>query len=337
LAGDEWVETKLLAPDGAINDLFGRSVGISGEFAVIGAHGDDDNGLSSGSAYIFRKIDGEWLFTQKLLPSDGAAEHRFGRAAAMDGELAIVGAKSHDSAGPNTGAAYVFRYDSRRDEWAEEAILIAGDADDYAWFGNSVAIDGEVALIGAYGEYNSRPGAAYVFEYQPASGEWIETAKLTASDGELNDFFGQSVAIDGDLAIIGADGDDDLAPDAGAAYIFTRDPGQSTWTEQRKLVASDGDEDDWFGRAVAVQGYIAVCGAPQDEDQAIDGGSAYAFDLLACLCTADVDGDGAVGVADLLAVLSGWGQPGGLEDVNRDGVVDVLDLLLLLASWGHCP
>ena len=87
---------------------------------------------------------------------------------------------------------------------------------------------------------------------------------------------------------------------------------------------------------MAVQGYIAVCGAPQDEDQAIDGGSAYGFDLLACLCTADVDGNGAVGVADLLAVLSGWGQPGGPQDVNRDGVVNVRDLLLVLASWGPC-
>ena len=111
-------------------------------------------------------------------------------------------------------------------------------------FGYSVALDGDTALVGAYGDDDKggTSGSAYIFTR--SGGVWTQQAKLTASDGEALDRFGYSVALDGDTALVGAYGDDDKAPQSGSAYIFTRSGG--VWSQQAKLTASDGAGNDYF-------------------------------------------------------------------------------------------
>ncbi|MDP6583398.1 MAG: FG-GAP repeat protein, partial [Anaerolineales bacterium] len=137
---------------------------------------------------------------------------------AIDGNLAIVGVRYDDDNGYNSGSAYIFRFDGST--WQEEAKLTADDGASEDLFGCSVAISGDVALIGSrYDDdngYNS--GSAYIYRFNGID-TWQQEAKLLASDGASSDYFGVSVAIDGNLAIIGAYGDDDNGWDSGSAYI----------------------------------------------------------------------------------------------------------------------
>ena len=156
--------------------------------------------------------------------------------------------------------------------------LLAGDgaADDQ--FGNSVSVSGDMAVIGAYGDDDKGywSGSAYVF-VRAADGTWSQQAKLTAADGEAGDYFGGSVSVSGDTAVIGAYDDDDKGDYSGSAYIFVRAAG-GTWSQQAKLTAADGAAYDYFGGSVAVDGDTAVIGAIGDNDNGdFFSGSAYVF------------------------------------------------------------
>ncbi|MEL7361276.1 MAG: FG-GAP repeat protein, partial [Bacteroidota bacterium] len=138
-------ETKLTASDGAAEDEFGYSVSVSEEVALVGAFGDDDNGgVFSGSAYVFRRAGNAWVEEAKLTASDGGAANFFGYSVSVSGNVALAGALRNNG----RGAAYVFR--RAGDAWVEEAKLTASDNPSYANFGNSVSVSGDVALIGAY-------------------------------------------------------------------------------------------------------------------------------------------------------------------------------------------
>eukprot|EP01043_Picozoa_sp_COSAG02_P085873 COSAG02_NODE_23442_length_718_cov_4.101777_1_plen_143_part_10 len=122
--------------------------------------------------------------------------------------------------------------------------LLASDGSQSDWFGNSVALDGEVLVVGAYLDDNaggSNAGAVYVFVRDAGSGAWSEAQKLLASDGSQYDRFGISVALDGEVLVVGAYEDDDAdGSNAGAVYVFVRDAGSGAWSEAQKLLASDG-------------------------------------------------------------------------------------------------
>lgn len=211
-----WSEVaKLTASDGAAEDEFGTSVGISGDLAVVGAPQDDDNGDVSGSAYVYNGAAG-WGEVAKLTASDGAAMDFFGATVAINGDLALIGARDDDDNGDFSGSAYLF---SGMAGWSEVAKLTASDGSPGDQFGKSVAISGDLALVGADGEADNgiSAGSAYVFD---GADGWSEVAKLTASDGAVEDFFGISVAISGDLALVGAFGDDDKGDLSGSAYAF---------------------------------------------------------------------------------------------------------------------
>ncbi|GAF91309.1 unnamed protein product, partial [marine sediment metagenome] len=193
---------KLVPSDGAQDDNSGYSVAISGDTAVVGAYADDDNGSSSGSAYVFRYNGSSWAEEQKLLASDGEANDYFGHAVAISGDTAVVGAYGDDDNGSSSGSAYVFRYNGSN--WSEEQKLLAFGGGVGDQFGYSVAISGDAIVIGApYDDDNgSNSGSAYVFRY--TGGNWMLQAMLLASDGEANDYFGRAVAISGDTAVVGA-------------------------------------------------------------------------------------------------------------------------------------
>ena len=251
--------TKLLASDGTRNDYFGHSVSINSDYAIIGAPYDDDKGDGSGSAYIFKR-DGSrssWTQQAKLTSSDGASGDTFGYSVSISGYYAIIGASGDDS---DRGSSYIFERDGSI--WMQRQKLIASDAASSDYFGHSVSISGDYAIVGAYGDDSER-GSSYIFKRDNSI--WRQQQKLTASDGASGDYFGYSVSISGDYAIMGAYGHDDKGTDYGSAYIFKREG--SSWRQQAKLsakpTASDGgvSYDWWFGRSVSISGDYAIVGA----------------------------------------------------------------------------
>jgi len=264
-----------VASDGAIGEIFGYSVSISGGTAIVGAYKDDDNGVYSGSAYVFRYDGGSWVEEQKLVASDGAVYGFFGFSVSISGDTALVGAIENDTI--NSGSAYVFRYDGG--SWVEEQKLVASDGAASDYFGESVSISGDIALVGANGDDDEGldSGSAYVYRYNGSTDEWEEEDKLVPGDGAANDFFGGSVSISGDTALVGAKWDDDNGSLSGSAYVFRYNG--STWVEESKLVPSDGASLDYFGRSVSISGDTVLVGAYRDEDNGAYSGSAYMFDL----------------------------------------------------------
>ncbi|MCH8152289.1 MAG: FG-GAP repeat protein [Planctomycetes bacterium] len=354
-----WVDmtetAKLVASDGAVQDLFGNSVSISGEVIVVGAIGDDDvcpgkPVCNSGSAYVFEKPVGGWVSmtqTAKLLASDGAAGDRFGFSVSISGEVAVVGAPIGDGNVADSGSAYVF--EKPVGGWVDmtrTAKLTASDGAVSHQFGISVSISGDVAVIGARfdDDNGSLSGSGYVF-VKPPSG-WVnmtQTAKLTASDGAADDQFGNSVSISGDVVVVGAN--QLLSGGPGSAYVFEKPPGGwVTMTETAKLTASDGAANDQFGLSVSISGDVITVGAIGDDDNGEDSGSMYVYLLSGVDCNRNGQPDACdifLGVscdsnANLIpddCELGARGAditgPGGVPD----GCVDAFDLGALLAAW----
>ena len=269
-----WVEkAKPVASDAATQDIFGYSVSISGNVALVGAPENDDPGSLSGSAYVYRNNGTSWLEEQKLVASDAAAYDFFGWSVSISGDVALVGAPENDDAGTDSGSAYVYRYDGTA--WVEETKLTAIDAAAYDFFGWSVSISGDVALVGAWGndEVGEFSGSAYVFRYDGTS--WVEEQKFVASDAATFDLFGRSVSISGDVALVGAWGNDDAGSLSGSAYVYRYNG--TSWLEEQKLMASDAAAADIFGSSVSISGDVALVGAFGNDDAGSLSGSAYVY------------------------------------------------------------
>ncbi len=263
---------KFTASDAAAGDQLGSAVALQGEIALVGANSDDDAGNGSGSAYLFKEDGmGNWLQLTKLVANDAAINDRFGTAVALSGDIALVGAVGDNS---SAGSAYLFQ-DSGT--WSQVDKITASNAMSNDNFGFSVALSGNTALVGSpLGDTASFAdvGAAYLFQ-DNGSGNWQETAKLIAGDAASmeEDQFGVSVALAGNLALVGAWLDDDAGSNAGAAYLFEND-GLGNWSQIAKLIAGDALPNDNFGLSVAISGNTALIGAPFADSA---NGAAYLF------------------------------------------------------------
>jgi hypothetical protein len=268
-------QAKVTAADGEAGDWFGRHVALSFDTALVAAQKDDDVGIDAGSAYVYVRTDAEWTEQQKLTAPDGAASDSFGRAIAIDGDTVLVGALQNDAAGTDAGAAYVFlRQDGA---WSVQQKLTASDAEDGDWFGSFVALDGETALVAAHGDDDRGNGAGAAYVFERADGWWTERQKLTASDGGDGRSFGWDVAVSGDVALVGAYGDDAAGDDAGTSYAFVRSNG--TWNEVRRLSAGNGAAGDRFGCEIALDDGTAIFGAYGRDVPSDDAGTAYVVDV----------------------------------------------------------
>jgi len=256
---------KLLPGDGYTNDEFGLSVAISGSTAICGSWRDDDNATNSGSAYLFDAATGTQL--AKLLPEDGTRGDQFGASVAISGGIAIVGASHDDDNGFESGSAYLFDAATG----AELTKLMAADGSTFDLFGYAVSISGTTAIVGAPNDDdNGGSGSAYLFDTTTGA----QVAKLLPGDGALDDRFGNSVAISGDIAIVGSVFDDDNGSKSGSAYLFDA----TTGAQLIKLLPNDGANDDEFGISVAISGPTALVGTFHDDDNGSNSGSAYLFD-----------------------------------------------------------
>jgi hypothetical protein len=245
--GDTWIEEKkLIATDGAVGDWFGYSVSISGDYAIIGAPFDDEQGYGKGSAYIFTRIGTTWTQQVKLF---GGYYLDFGFSVSISGDYAIVG----ESIGPGgPGAAYIFKRTAT--SWVREYVLQVTNVNH---FGHCVSIDGDTVIIAAPGYDSPYTGAAYIFRRN--SGElWLQEAMWWI--GWRDPF---SVSISGDSVIIGVTHDDENGVDSGAAYVFTRTG--FIWSLEAQLLASDGGPSDQFGMTVNICGDSAIIGTHNTE------------------------------------------------------------------------
>ena len=190
-----------------------------------------------------------WGGEQKLVASDAAELDNFGWSVALTRDTALVGAYGESN---YRGAVYAFARNGGA--WTEVQKLVASDGVELDKFGQSIALAGDRAVIGAHAAGASR-GAAYVFVNNGSA--WVEEQKLVASDGASSDDFGWSVALTADRALVGAYGGDGAR---GATYAYVRRG--TVWTEEQKLVASDGVSGDQFGWSVALADDRALVGAP---------------------------------------------------------------------------
>jgi hypothetical protein len=278
-----WLEiAKLNNSNGTMDDYFGLSVSISGDFGIVGVPGYNEK---TGTAYVFKRSGTTWIQDAKLNASDGSMNEYFGYSVSISGDSAIIGAPNDNSL---TGSAYVFTRTGTI--WVQEAKLLASDGAPGDWFGDSVSINGDAAIVGAPGD-NIFLGSAYVFER--TGSVWAQEARLNASDGALYDWLGFSVSISGDSAVVGAPFQ---TSSTGASYIFTRSG--TTWMLQQKLTASDGASYDLFGDSVSMDGDSVIIGAYGDDTSAgVNAGSAYLFTRTGTTWTEDAKVTASEGVA----------------------------------------
>ena len=276
VAQNNWKEQTRLTPTSLILEAgYGSSVATNASYVLVGAHDDDHSNLTApGAVYAYRRntTDGQWVLAQKIIASDPQSEGRFGSYVAIDGNRAVIGARDLDHDAENAGAAYVFELVG--DSWQQVARLTASDAATDDKFGSSVAVNGNQIIVGAREVDGVAEGAGAAYIYELVNNQWTETARLTADDGESLDRFGNSVAIEGDYAVVSTRIDDDFT---GATYIFQRFSG--AWTQLAKLVPKRGEPGDLFGQAVALSDFHLVASATGDDDEGIDAGAAYIYNV----------------------------------------------------------
>ena len=261
---------------------YGHAVSISGDYIVIGDPIDAAQGSSGGAAYIIkRQSDGSWNEIAKLLTHDGVSGDLFGFSVDIEGSRAVVGAFGDDDAGQLTGSVYIFE-EQPGGTWEQVAKLTASDMDEQEVFGSAVSLEGNRLLVGAPGNgvFSSSPGSAYVFERQ-ANGEWVEREKLIAEDGVDDDSFGSRLSLSGSFALVGANSNDALDYNSGAAYMF-KEQADGSWAFHQKLLASDGGDFDHFGQDVSLDGdYAAIGSNILNESPTLSSGRVYFFERQA--------------------------------------------------------
>ena len=281
-----WTEVKILtASDDSDYDYFGVAVDISGDYAVVGAGGENGTGTDQGAAYVFYRNQGgadNWGQVKKLTAADRADDDGFGYAASISGDTIIVGSDGEDGAGTDRGAVYVYlQNEGGTDNWGQANKITASDAADVDQFGYSVSLDGDLAFVGAprvNGDGTAR-GAVYIFSRDlGGAGVWGQVTKIVSSSPSDNSWFGNSVCVKGTLAVVGEAWHDGTGTNRGAAYLFGKDTGGTdNWGQIKKFTASDAHDEDFFGYSVAVNGSVAAVGAPWAPGGGDERGQVYVF------------------------------------------------------------
>lgn len=275
-------EDKLLMTGGEAGDNFGTSVAIDGDTIVVGAPQDDINEVAfKGSAHVFTRGPGGWDNGLELLPGDEDENLRYenyGISVDIDNGTIVVGVAydDDDDQSPTsgaTGSAYVFEKNDQG-TWIRTAKLLPPTIEDHQNFGWSVAIERDTIVVGAPHWTASGVGEAY--EFGRLDGVWQNVAeRLPATDNLDDDNFGWSVAISGELIVVGARLDDDAVNgvDSGSITIFEYSSGD--YVNKGKLLASNGEANDLFGIDVATNGEVVVAGA--QKNGSFNRGSTYLF------------------------------------------------------------
>jgi len=333
-----WEQTaKLEALDGFTYDGFGGDVDIWSNRVIVGAHNTDDDGESSGSAYVFERFGPQWIQTARFTAPDAEEFDRFGTAVAILGDVAMVGADGDNDLAPSSGSVYV--YERTDTGWVLAQKLLPSSGSFLAGFGAEIDLETGRAVIGAPGSNIAAgiaSGAAYVFERSPAG--WVETQLLLAPDASSADQFGAAVAVQGDTLLIGAWNSGETGFEPGAVYVF--ELGETRFVPASKLLAGDADHGARFGSSVGIEGETIVVGAVFDAGAGDFAGAAYVFEEQGfatpyCFCQAGPCGnddptagcsnsvgsgallaaDGSASIANDDLVLRATGLPAGTNGI----------------------
>lgn len=303
-----------LNPDPNIG-LFGESVAISGNLAIVGAAGDESD---RGAAYLFDTITGDRLHT--FVNPFAAKGDRFGSAVAMSGNNILIGASFGDEGADNSGVAYLF--DTTGNLLQTFAPPPGSEGSE---FGSTVSLFGNTVLIGSpySDEGASNSGAAYLFD--ASTGNLLNTFLNPTS--EAGDLFGSAVSISGNNVLIGSFLDDEGANNSGAAYLFDATTGDLMHSFLNPTVAAS----DLFGSAVAVDGNRVLISARGDDEDAPNSGMAYVFDattgdLMQTIANPTPDAGDVFGVSlglsgDRILIGSSADDEGG----SNSGAVHIFD------------
>ena len=245
----KWVflALSLLSETPLAGQGYGEALAVGGGDVVVGEPLDE---TSPGYVYVYRKDSGgTWVEVQRLEASNSAIGDHFGRTVTLSGDQLLVGSTLLQ-------AIYVFEKDGS-DQWRETQILTASDTFEGNFIGRISAAEGDHFFTSSWADSEGR-GAVYVFERDPATGRWSETDKLMGSDVGPNEVFGMSIAVEGDLAVIGTAQKDN---GTGAAYVFRRDAATGDWSEQSKLTGPGTGPNSAFGITVGLDGGVALVAA----------------------------------------------------------------------------
>lgn len=338
-----WAQVKKITSPVRDAEMFGGSVSIAGDYAVVGAElesldASESNFISgAGAVYIFKKDQGgagNWGLIKKVVAPFRAENDFFGRAVSINGDYVVVGVSNEDEDSDElntllqSGAAYIFKKDQGgSDNWGLIKKITASTRGAGDFFGEDVSIDGDYVIVGApresedANEANSinEAGSAYIFKKDQGGGDnWGQIKKITAPVRETVDHFASAVSICESYAIVGAPQENEDAAelntlgDAGSAYIFKKEEGgQDNWGEIKKVTAPVRKSGDFFGLSVSITQDYFIVGAPTEDEDALEAnnvggaGSAYIFKK-------DLGGSGNWGfhqkiVASLRAVSDAFG------------------------------
>jgi hypothetical protein len=288
--GSTWTESAVLsASDASVGDQFGAAVSLDGSSLAIGARRDDHaGGVDAGSAYVFTRSGTLWSEQAKLVASNAAADDRLGGAVSIDADTLVAGAKKFDTgAGTDAGAVYVFVRAATT--WSQQAF-IGSPSGAFDEFGSAVGVSGDALIAGAplEGSVAFPDGIAFVFER--AGNNWSLATTLTPFNG-LDDFFGWSVAIDGNFAVVGAPATSTSGL-LGKVGLFVRTA--SDWDRIATLSGANTTGVDEFGWSVDLDDGTLLTGSPHDLSAGgFQAGSANVFvTSAASYCSPGVSASG---------------------------------------------
>jgi len=267
-----WVEVQqLVAPVASDGMGFGAAIALQGDRLVAGAPYHFVGEPEVGIAFVFEHDGSTWQDVAQLLSTGTGPFQTFGRAVALDGDTILVGAPGDREGVFNAGAAYVFERSGG--SWPLEQMLSFGAPTELQNVGTSVALQGDRAYVGGSGLI--APGVGVVVEYERIGGVWSMVDVISPEPLIPGTAFGATLALDGDLLVVGAADESDLLEGAGAVYVFYREAGG--WTQEVVLTAPFGAMRTLagFGSAVDVDGSRVLVGAPEIAFNRI--GSAHLF------------------------------------------------------------
>lgn len=311
--------------------FYGFSVDVDERLIVVGAPGDVEGANGGGGAvYIYNAADSSLV--GKFFADDADFADNLGRTVATTDGFAIAASPFDDSFAQDTGAVYIF--DGITGDQVRKISYPGSDAS--ALFGLALAAQNGLVVVGAgFANFaGTNSGVAYVYDIH--TGLLLHT--LAPSDIGPNMNFGFSVALDGDLVVVGARGAIDQGGFSGAAYVFDRESGEQI----AKLLPSDGDTGDVFGSSVAISGRRVLVGAPSEGSSGANAGAAYLFtiDPEAPDCPADLAAPfGLLNFFDVSAFLSSYGTQAPEADFAAPlGVWNFFDVSAFLAAYNAgCP
>jgi len=271
---------KIVGNDTEADDRFGYSVDINSEYAVVGSY-NNSNSDNSGAVYVFKRYENftnNWDQVAKITNGSSLGPYNFGKSVSIDNDLILVGATDYDYDSDGDGAAFLYKKEYDNDIWNQIKRIVPSDSIQATDFSQSLDLNGDNAIIGAVNTDNEK-GAAYIFNRNyGGENNWGEVAKLTASNFNQVKFFGWSVSISNNTAVVGApflDGDIYNSSSPGAAYLFKEE--NNIWTETEIINSPTSSSSDFFGFAVSNDADDLLITAPLADSLRTDAGAIYFY------------------------------------------------------------